>query len=75
MTAAAAAAVPRLLTVAEVAERLDVRIRKVYELIATGELASVKLPPGTKQAARRIEESEFVAFVERNRELREKDQQ
>lgn len=67
MTDATVVRPPRLLTVDEVAERLGVRKRKVYELMASGELASVKLPPGTLQAARRIEESEYIAFIERNR--------
>jgi excisionase family DNA binding protein len=62
-----AAAAPRLLTVPEAAERLGVQRRKIYELMASGDLASVKLPPGTPQSGRRIEEAEISAFIDRNR--------
>ena len=58
---------PRLVTVNEACEQLGVERDKLYELMASGELAYVKLPPGTKQAGRRIEQSEIHAFIDRNR--------
>lgn len=58
----------RLLTVAEAYERLGVSRDKLYELMRTGELPFVKLPPYTKQSGRRIEEAEVEAFIRRHRQ-------
>jgi excisionase family DNA binding protein len=52
---------PRLLlTVAEAAERLGLGRTKVYELLARGEIASVRIG-----AARRVPASALEAYVER----------
>lgn len=58
---------PRLVTVNEAGEQLGVSRDKLYELMAAGDLAYVSLPPHSKQAGRRIEQSEIDAFIERNR--------
>ncbi len=58
----------RLVTVAVAAEQLGLSQRTVYELMNSGELASIKLPPHTQQAARRIEQTEIDAFIKRNRQ-------
>lgn len=67
MTAQATPGASRLLSVEEACEQLGIRKRKIYELMGSGELASIKLPPGSKQSGRRIEQSEIDAFIERNR--------
>ena len=57
----------RLVTPADAAEQLNVSLRTIYELMSSGELASIKLPPGGKTSPRRIEQAEIDAFIERNR--------
>jgi excisionase family DNA binding protein len=59
---------PKLLTVDEAQGQLGISRDKIYELMSGGELAFVKLPPGTKHAGRRIEQAEINAFIERNRQ-------
>lgn len=49
---------PRLYTLEQVAERLQVSRRKLYQLISTGQLRSVKL--GTR---RRVSEDALAAFI------------
>ncbi len=61
-------ATQRLLTVAEACAQLGIKTRKFYELCASGEIASIKMPPGTHQSGRRVEQSEIDAFIERNRQ-------
>ena len=56
-----------LLTVEQAADLLGIGHDKIYKLMASGDLAYVKLPPGSKQAGRRIEPREITAFIERNR--------
>lgn len=72
----------RLRTVAEAAAQLGIGKVKFYELIKSGELATVELPtPGDGRARRRVgqagprashrvEEAEIDAFIERNRQPR-----
>lgn len=62
------APVALLVTVADAAIQLGLSERTVYELMTSGELASIKLPPHTKQAPRRIEQTEINAFIARNRQ-------
>lgn len=50
----------RLLKVADVAERLQMGRSKVFEFLATGELASLKL-----DGARRVTEEQLADFIER----------
>lgn len=57
----------QLLTVEQARDLLGIGHDKIYKLMASGELAYVKLPPGSTQAGRRIEEAEIRAFIERNR--------
>lgn len=59
---------PKLVTVAEAMEQLGVGKPKIYELMGTGEIAFISLPPHTKQAGRRIEQAEIDAFVARHRQ-------
>lgn len=59
--------VPQLVTVEDAAIKLGISERTVYELIRSGELVSVKLPPYSKTAARRIEQSAIDEFISRNR--------
>jgi excisionase family DNA binding protein len=54
---------PILLTVEQVAARLGIARTRVYHLIATGELPSIKLG-----ASRRVEAVEVVRFVGRLRD-------
>jgi excisionase family DNA binding protein len=58
---------PKLVTVNEACEQLGLSRDKLYELMADGHIAYVSLPPHSKQAGRRIEQSQIDAFVERNR--------
>lgn len=58
---------PQLRTVEETCAQLGLERTKVYELMASGELAYVKIPPGSLQAARRVEQAEIDAFIARNR--------
>jgi excisionase family DNA binding protein len=55
------------MTVDEACEQLGIAKTKLYELMRTGELASVKLPPATEQSGRRIEQAEIERFIDRNR--------
>jgi len=59
---------PRLLTAPQVAERLSVSRRYVYQLMNRGELAYIELPrtPGSAWSGRRVRESEVCAFMDRN---------
>ena len=57
----------RLVTPADAADQLCISLRTIYELMSTGALASIKLPPGGKTSPRRIEQAEIDAFIERNR--------
>ena len=57
----------RLVTPADAAEQLGISLRTIYELMSTGALASIKIPPGGKTSPRRIEQAEIDAFIERNR--------
>lgn len=57
-------------TVAETATLLGFSERTVWDLIRSGELASVAVPSATgrgKRAMRRVERSEIDAFISRNR--------
>jgi excisionase family DNA binding protein len=54
-------------TVNEAAEQLGVSRDKLYELMASGDLAYVSLPPHSKQAGRRIEQAEIERFIAANR--------
>lgn len=56
----------RLVTPADAAEQLGVSLRTVYELMSSGALASIKLPPGGKTSPRRIDQAEINDFIERN---------
>ena len=60
-------ATPKLITVAEAMEQLGVGKVKIYELMSAGEIAYISMPPHTKQASRRIEQSEIDAFIKRHR--------
>jgi excisionase family DNA binding protein len=68
MTELTGAPEPRLLTAPQVAERLSVSRRYVYQLMNRGELAYIELPrsPGSAWSGRRIRESEVSAFMDRN---------
>ena len=57
----------RLVTPADAAEQLGISLRTIYELMSTGALASIKIPPGGKTSPRRIEQAEIDAFIDRNR--------
>jgi predicted DNA-binding transcriptional regulator AlpA len=70
---------PKLVTLAEAMDQLGVGKTRLYELINSGEIATVELPtpggatarrrvgdPGPKKS-RRIEQAEINAFIERNR--------
>ena len=57
----------RLLTPAEAQEYLRLGRSKIYELLQTGELASIKLGGG-KNGARRIPLTALRAFIERHLE-------
>jgi hypothetical protein len=57
-----------MVTVAEAMEQLGIKSKdKIYELMSCGELSYVSLPPHTKQAGRRIEQSAIDDFIARNR--------
>ncbi len=60
-------ATTRLLTVEQACEQLGIKTRKFYELMASGAIATIKLPPGNQQSGRRVEQSEIDAFIARNR--------
>lgn len=60
---------PRFVTVADACVQLGIGKVKFYELMNAGEFGEViKLPPHTKQAGTRIEQSGIDAFIERNRQ-------
>lgn len=54
-----------MLTVSEVAERLKLSLSAIYELIADGQLPSVRLGP--KKGAVRVTEEDLQAFIESRR--------
>jgi excisionase family DNA binding protein len=60
----------RLLTAAEVCELLSIGRTRFYELVNSGELQAVTLPPrpGTKRAkgGKRVALSEIQDFIKRN---------
>ena len=56
---------PRLLTPAEVAERLHVRRATVYRLISSGEIPAVRLNAG--QGPRRVSADELGEWLNRRR--------
>ena len=60
-------ATTRLWTVDEACELLRLGQTKLYELMNSGELPFIKLPPGSNNAGRRIEQAAIDAFLERNR--------
>lgn len=61
-------AAPQLLTSAEVRAQLGIGTTKFYELVASGELAVIRIPsPTGKRQEFRIEQSELTAFIKRNR--------
>lgn len=62
------AAKPPMLTVDEAADQLGISREKLYGLMRDGEIAYVLFPPGNKQSARRIEQSELDAFKDRYRQ-------
>jgi excisionase family DNA binding protein len=68
---AAARPTPRLLTIAEAAGQLGVDRRTVYDLVHKGDIATIQIPPRIasrgERHARRIEQAEIDAFIERNR--------
>lgn len=66
-TADAQQSKPKLLKVNEAAAQLGISREQVYALISRGELASVKIPGRNQAWARRIEQAEIDAFIERNR--------
>lgn len=57
----------QLYTVEEARDLLRVGHDKIYKLMASGELAYVKVPPGTHRAPRRIEAAEIERFIRANR--------
>ena len=67
MTKPEAAKASPLRTVDQACEQLGVERSKLYELMRQGHIASIKLPPGTAQSGRRIEQAELDAFIVRNR--------
>jgi excisionase family DNA binding protein len=67
MKAPAPTAEPLLYTVERACELLGVGKDKIYALMRSGELAFIKLPPGTKRSGRRIERSEVERFLKQNR--------
>ena len=67
MKATAPPAEPLLHTVERACELLGFGKDKIYALMRSGELAFIKLPPGTKQSGRRIEQAEIERFLDRNR--------
>jgi excisionase family DNA binding protein len=54
-------------TVEEAMRQLGIKKNKIYELMASGDLEFISLPPHTKQAGRRIEQAEIDAFKARHR--------
>ena len=60
---------PRLLTSAEVREQLGIGPTKFYELVASGQLAVIRIPSRTgKRRELRVDPAEIAAFIARNRE-------
>jgi hypothetical protein len=59
---------PKLLNSAEACAALRISLTKFYELVASGELAVIRIPsPTNRRQELRIEPSEIAAFIERNR--------
>lgn len=54
-----------LLTTAQAAKKLGVTRRYLYELMAAGEIETIRLPHGTRH---RIEPAEIERFKDRNRQ-------
>ena len=60
---------PKLVTVDDARTQLGMSRDKIYELMSSGDLAYVSLPPhSSKQAGRRVEQAEIDAFIKRNRQ-------
>ena len=55
----------RLLTVPEVAARLQVSVPTVRRWISVGHLPHVKLSPGRRNGCVRVANAELAAFIER----------
>lgn len=67
-TAATDSAPSKLLTVAEACQRLSIGRTRLYELLGSGELTSIKLPGSGQLGGRRIEESAIADFLDRHRQ-------
>ena len=55
-----------MVTVAAAMKQLGIGKVKIYQLMRTGDLPYVSLPPHTLQSGRRIKQSEIDAFIDRN---------
>ena len=56
------------LTTAQAAEMLGITRRYLYELIAAGEISTIRLPLGEIRPDHRIERAEIKRFRDRNRQ-------
>lgn len=64
---AATAAVPDVwVSVAEACRQLGISKVKFYELMHAGEFKTMKLPPHTQQARRKVLQASIAAFASRN---------
>jgi excisionase family DNA binding protein len=63
--ATASSVKPRLLTVAEAAERLAITPTTMHSLIRAGKVPCVELPSSGEKPTRRIRESDIDAIVNR----------
>lgn len=68
MTAEQATAPDVYVSVGEACRQLDIAKAKFYELLHAGEFTTIKLPPHTQQARRKVLQASIDAFIERNRE-------
>lgn len=55
-------------SVATACKQLDIPKSKFYELMHAGEFETIKLPPHTQQARRKVQQASIDAFIARNRE-------
>jgi predicted DNA-binding transcriptional regulator AlpA len=55
-------------SVGEACRQLGIGKPKFYELLRDGEFVTIKLPPHTQQARRKVQQASIDAFVARNRE-------